>query len=125
MSPRRFSVSIDMALRTDDLDWACATYDAWLVEHGLGAASDRQARTYRKGDINSRVAGNVIIEGVGFGVAIARLRRLDAAIFGAPSLYLRIDPGPPSRVEIVGPSPDDPIDDPEIVWVNIEAEDTL
>ena len=120
---RPYPVSVDLALRCVDLDDARDAFDFYLRELGLDAAAGQQARAYDKGEVNSRVTGRVTIDARDFAAVIARMRRLDAAIFNRRSPYLRILDGEHASVSIVGPSPDDPIDDPEIVWVDIEVED--
>jgi len=125
---RRYLVSVDVAIRNADQVMALARYDAFLAELGLEVGKLRQARAYAKGDVNSRVFGTAAIWSVDFAGVVARMRRVDAAIFGRspakPSRYFKVLAGAPAGAEIVGPSSDDPIGDPDIVWVNIEAEDS-
>ncbi|MGB6117168.1 MAG: hypothetical protein WBF87_03020 [Mesorhizobium sp.] len=125
---RRYLVSVDFGMRTADREQAKLAFDAFFRDVGLEVGRTRQTSGYVKGEIRSRVFGTVAYMATDFGQVAARLRRLDAAIFGrspdGPSRYFRVLAGEPAGVQITGPSPDDPIADDMIGWVNIEAEDS-
>ncbi|MGB3501759.1 MAG: hypothetical protein WBA44_09055 [Mesorhizobium sp.] len=125
---RRYLVSVDLGMRSADREQALRAFDGFFRHVGLEAGQTRQTSGYVKGEIRSRVFGTVAYMATDFGQVIARLKRLDAAVFGAspgvPSRYFRVLDGEPAGVQITGPSPDDPIADDMIGWVNIEAEDS-
>jgi hypothetical protein len=125
---RRYLVSVDIAMRTADNARARQEFVTFLHNLGLETSRSVEVGGYEKGIVNSRVFSTVEILALDFSSVIDRLRRLDAAIFDrsprSPSRYFKLLRGEPRGVEIVGPSPDDPLSDPQIVWVNVEAEDS-
>lgn len=125
---RRYLVSVDIAMRTADRAKARQEFAAYLHDLGLDTGRTIETSGYEMGEVNSRVLGTVAISATDFAGLAARLRRLDAAIFdrspAKASRYYKLLRGDPPGVEIVGPSPDAPLDHPQIVWVNIEAEDS-